>query len=676
MWDSRGFRRMSSWQERILGEFIPGAARTTLVSDPDGLLSDESILVQIRERGFEVIPYEDPVTFRYAYESRIRARRDRGGQVELAVMLASSHADFDSLPHDLLETGRRLSFSVGDLFPNLSRSVVAALEPGDLDGLYDAQQRHGTGILGDDATAEFALRHVFGIVPELIVNPSDLLSVLLRRHYAARKIPPLLDEHLIARIRRSGEFSEWPLDVIVPDRNAFLAFLQERWPVFLDRLAHSGSVVSEAEGRYALSYPGPAHLPFDHDDVRAYVDSLFLERQLRAVPHVRAASLSETWVAIGLRTDEAMDELRRMERLLETAEATIPEHDDRHEKWFRFAAVWAELNALELVLDSEIPDSDRRKIETLRARVDIAFAKWIGQRYQGLVNLPPVPPVMLHHLSRFLARKLHDSPQNRVALLVVDGLSLDQWVVVRQELTRVRPDFHFHEGAVFAWIPTVTSVSRQAIFAGRPPLYFPKSIHSTDREPALWQRFWADEGVAQSGVRYAKSLGGEIRDDVAELIADPAVRVAGLVVDTVDKIMHGMPLGTAGMHNLVRLWARKPQLAALLDLLLENDFLVFLTSDHGNIEAAGCGSPSEGAVAELRGERVRVYRDASLRRGISDTFPAATDWPPIGLPEDYLPLLAPNRLAFVREGQRIVGHGGASIEELIVPLVRIERQDT
>ena len=666
---------MSSWRSRVLGELIPGAAQATLVSDPDGLLRDEDMLAQIRERGFEIIPYEDPVTFRYAYESGIRARRDRGERVELAVVLSSSHADFESLPYDLLETGRRLSFSVGDLFPNLSRSVVAALEPRDLDGLYDAQQRHRAGVQGDNATAEFVLRHVFGIVPELIVKPPDLLTVLLRRHYAARRIPPVLDEHLIAQIRRSGEFSEWPLDLIVPDRDAFLAFLQERWPVFLDKSALSGSAVSEVERHYALGYPGPAHLPFDHDDVRAYVDSLFLERQLRAVPHRRAATLSETWVAVGLRTDKATDELHRMERLLETADATIPKHDDRHEEWFRFAVIWAELSALALALDSEVADSDRRKIETLRSRIDIAFSEWVERRYPGLVNLPPVPPVMLHHIPRFIARGVHDSPKSKVALLVVDGLSLDQWVVVRQELTRQRPEYRFHEGAVFAWIPTLTSVSRQATFAGRPPLYFPESIHSTDREPALWQRFWVDEGLVQSQVRYAKSLGGEIRDDVAELIADPAVRVAGLVVDTVDKIMHGMPLGAAGMHNLVRLWAGKPQLATLLDLLLENGFLVYLTSDHGNIEATGCGRPSEGAVADLRGERVRVYGDASLRRGVSDMFPEATDWPPVGLPEGYLPLLAPGRLAFVRDGQRIVGHGGACIEELIVPLVRIERQD-
>jgi len=666
---------MSSWRSRILGEFAPGMAPVTLVADPDGLLLEEDLLARIRERGFELIRFEDPVTFRYAYESGIRRRRDRGEQVELVVVVHSSHPDIDALPYDLLECGRWLSFSIADLFPDLSRSVVAALDSADLDALYDARQRHRQDIPGDSATSEFVLRHVFGIVPELIVRPSDLLAVLLRRHFAARRIPRLLDEHFIKLIRRDGGFREWPLDTIVPDRDAFLAFLQERWPAFLDRCARSGPAVGEDGGQYALTCPGPVDLPFEHDDVRVWVDSLFLERLLRPVPHGKAALLSETWVAIGIRTGETSDALHRMERLIETAAAAVPNHTDRHDKWFRFAAMHAELGALDLDLGEKVPDHVRRKMDKLRASTDFAFAQWIGERYPGLVNLPPVPPVMLHHLPRLLARHVRESPRNKAALLVVDGLSLEQWVVVRGELAGQRPELHFHEEAVFAWIPTLTSVSRQAAFAGRPPLYFPESIHSTDREPALWRRFWADEDIAGSQVLYARSLGTSIRDDVSESIGNPLVRVVGLVVDTVDKIMHGAVLGAAGMHNQVRLWAGQPHLATLLDLLLDNDFRVYLTSDHGNIEAVGCGRPSEGAAADLRGERVRVYRDASLRQEVSSRFPDAREWPPCGLPENYLPLLAPGRAAFVREGQRVAGHGGACIEELIVPFVRIERRD-
>jgi hypothetical protein len=46
----------------------------------------------------------------------------------------------------------------------------------------------------------------------------------------------------------------------------------------------------------------------------------------------------------------------------------------------------------------------------------------------------------------------------------------------------------------------------------------------------------------------------------------------------------------------------------------------------------------------------------------------------MGLPDTYLALLAPGRYAFVQKGEHIVSHGGASVEELIVPLIQIERQ--
>jgi len=163
-------------------------------------------------------------------------------------------------------------------------------------------------------------------------------------------------------------------------------------------------------------------------------------------------------------------------------------------------------------------------------------------------------------------------------------------------------------------------------------------------------------------------------ESTGELISQPEVRIAGLVIDKVDKIMHGMELGTAGMHNQVRQWARQPYLDRLLDLLLNRGFNVFLTSDHGNIEAEGCGRPAEGAAADLRGERVRIYSGRLSRDKVKERFPAALEWAPVGLPDTFLPLIAPARQAFVREGERIVSHGGISIEEIIVPFIRIERK--
>ena len=666
---------MSSWRDQILKEFTPKVARLTLVADPDGLLLEEGILEGVRERGFELIPFEDHIAFRYAYESKFRSRWDRGEHTDLVVVLRSQASDLSGLPFDLLQAGRRLSFNLGDIFPNLSYPVVTALDRGDLDALYEAQKRHAPGQLGDNATKEFVLRHVFEIAPELVKQPSDLLRVLLRRHYRGQRIPIDLDERFIQLLRQSNVFDDWPLETLVADREAFFTFLQERWPIFLDREAAKGtSGVREDTKPYGLSIEGPVELPFDHHDIRVYIDNLFVEGLLHSVSHDHADALSKTWVGIGVRTAPIEDRSRRLGKLIDSLEASIPAEDAKHTDWFHFARGWAETILLANDQAEAIPEATGERIKSLQAQVDAGFTAWLFKRYAGLINLPPVPPVMLHHLPRFLARHMGEDRHAKIALIVVDGLAMDQWLVVRSALASKQPALKFREQAVFAWIPSLTSVSRQAAFAGKAPIFFPSSIQTTDKEPALWAQFWADHGLTPNEVVYIKGLGDGSLETVSEALSHPKARVAGLVVDKVDKIMHGMEMGTAGMHNQVCQWAKQPYLNTLLDLLLDRGFRVYLTSDHGNLEAEGCGRPSEGAVADLRGERVRVYPDAALRSKVKECFPSALEWCPVGLPEDYLALLAPARQAFVQEKRRTVSHGGISVEELIVPLVQIERR--
>ena len=667
---------MSSWRDQILREFTPEVARLTLVADPDGLLLEERILEGVRERGFELIPFEDHIAFRYAYESKFRSRWDSGEHTDLVVVLRSKASDLSALPYDILQAGRRLSFNLGDIFPNLSYPVLIALDRGDLDALYEAQKRHAPGQLGDNATKEFVLRHVFEIAPELIKQPSDLLRVLLRRHYRGQRIPADLDGRFIQLLRQSNIFDDWPLETLVSDREAFFTFLQERWPIFLDCEAAKGtSSVREDEKPYGLSIDGPVELPFDHHDIRVYIDNLFVEGLLRPVPHKHADTLSRTWVGIGIRTAPIEGRSRRLGKLIDNLRASLPAEDARHTDWFHFARGWAE--AILLANDQTEPISEPTgdQIRNLQVQVDASFTSWLIKRYAGLVNLPPVPPVMLHHLPRFLARQMGENHNSKIALVLVDGLAMDQWLIVREGLALRQPRLQFREQAVFAWIPSLTSVSRQATFAGRAPIFFPNSIQTTDKEPTLWAQFWADQGLMPNEVIYLKGLGDGGLETVSEALSHPKARVAGLVVDKVDKIMHGMEMGTAGMHNQVRQWANQPYLNTLLDLILDRGFRVYLTSDHGNLEAEGCGRPSEGAVADLRGERVRVYPDVALRGKVKESLPAALEWGPVGLPEDYLALLAPARQAFVQREQSIVCHGGIAIEELIVPLIGIERGD-
>ena len=107
------------------------------------------------------------------------------------------------------------------------------------------------------------------------------------------------------------------------------------------------------------------------------------------------------------------------------------------------------------------------KIQNARRRIDSAFLEWIQIHYATLHNQPATPPAMLHHVARGLARYVEDSPQHKAALIVVDGLALDQWVVMRNVLKEQRPTLQMAENTVFAWVPTLTSGPTASSCAGQ-----------------------------------------------------------------------------------------------------------------------------------------------------------------------------------------------------------------
>ena len=656
---------MADWRDEILKEFSPGVCPIFVTADPDGLLTEPRLIQTLDQRGFETLVFEDSISFRFAFESRYRPQLDSGQSVNLIVR---HKGDAAALPYDVLARGRRLGFSLADFFPNFSYPVLKDLESQYLDQLYEAQTRFNPGVLGENATKDFVLRHVFSIAAELIRTEADLLRTLLRRHYRLLTIPAPFIERLVQVLKQSGRFEGWPIAELLVDRSLFFAFLQERWPRFLQQ---SGVEQSE-ENPLEAGLPkvlGPLDLPFDNPDVRVYIDNLFLEGMLEPIT---CKSSPKGWAAVGVRRDPELDRRNRLASLLDLARRELPGGDSRYADWLSFAWTWAEINVLSAEIDAAETSAEADRLLDMRRQSDTTFAAWLQDHFGGLYGLPPSPPIVVHHIARHLAALRESDGAPKVALVVVDGMAQDQWILIRRELARQRPTWRFDEGSTFAWVPTITCVSRQSIFSGKAPLYFPSSIYGTGKEENLWEQFWADHGVPVQEIAYLKGLGEPATlERVEEACAIPKLKVLGTVVDKVDRIMHGMELGSAGMHNQVRQWAAEGFFATFLDSLLGKGFAVFITADHGNVESVGCGSPREGLTADVRGERVRIYSDDVLRAAVALRFPNAIAWKPVGLPADFLPLIAPGRSAFVQPGSRTVAHGGVTLEEVVVPFVRV-----
>lgn len=660
---------MSPWIERILKEFPADLSRLWIAADPDDVLLDEQVLSGLRERGFEVMPFEDSVAFRAEYEDRYRRTWDRGeAALAKALVLHLRGTSVSDLPWDYLRQARRVSLSLANLFPRLSYPVVRQIGAENLEALFAAQSKHASQVMGESATKEFVLTHIFKISPHLISRPEDLWRELLRLHYRDSGLPLVLADHVGHVLGDHAAFKGLPISELFASKSTLLRVVQDAWYRYLSGLGLMGTRTGEPT---SADHFTKVNVPFEHPDVRALVDSMFLDGLLHPLAVQGAAVAIPDWAKVGI----VQDPLALRNLVAEGIKGilqSLPTMESSYRDWANLSRRFGEVLARFHALDTVRAEGLKTAIAELQTTTDERLRQWVTKHYADLPSLPVAKgPVMVHHVPRFLSMR-RGAGEAKIALLVFDGLAVDQWVQIREALAKRVPKIGFEESACFAWLPTLTSVSRQALFSGLKPREFAETIESTSPESTQWSRFWQDQGLRANEVMYRKGI--KRTDQLVELVAAisaPSIRVAGIVVDTVDEIVHGAVLGKRGIAAQIESWCESGFVDQLFSQLLDKGFYVYLTADHGNVEAVGQGRPNQGVASELRGERVRTYRSESLVSESSAANSNTFRLDVAGLPTNFMALFAGGRSAFMQQGEPAVVHGGISVEELMVPFVKI-----
>lgn len=662
---------MSAWIDRILKEFTADLSRLWIAADPDVVLLDERVLAGLRARGFELLPFEDSVVFRAEYEDRYRTAWDLGASGPAkALILHLRGTNVGDLPWDYLRQARQVSVSLANLFPKLSYKVVRQVGPEHHEALYAAQTQHASQSLGESLTKDFILTHIFRISPHLISHPEDLWRELLRLHYRDAALPLVLGEYVAQVLGDSAAFKSLPLGELFCSKATLLRVVQEAWYRYLSDRGVTGIRMGESP---APDFAGRVEVPFEHPDVRVIVDSMFLDGMLHPLAIHGALPRIPEWARVGI-VQDPMALRNLVDEGIKGLHQTLPTAESSFRDWTSAARKLGEVLARFHALDSARAEGLRSAIVDLQTSADERLRQWVGKHYADLPSLPVAKgPIMVHHIPRVLALR-RAAGEEKIALLVFDGLAVDQWAQIREALAKRAPRYAFDEAACFAWLPTLTSVSRQAIFSGLKPREFAETIESTAPEPSQWTRFWQDQGMRANEVLYRKSI--KRNDQLAELdstLSNPVLKVVGIVVDTVDEIVHGAPLGKRGIAALIESWCESGFVERLLDQLAGKGFHVYLTADHGNVEAVGQGRPKQGVAAEMRGERVRTYRSEILATESATSNPNSYRLEVAGLPTNFFSLFAGGRSAFIPVGEQAVVHGGISVEELLVPFVKVSR---
>ncbi len=355
------------------------------------------------------------------------------------------------------------------------------------------------------------------------------------------------------------------------------------------------------------------------------------------------------WVSVG--TSDPDPELVITELL-----AGQPAQARTLSEWIEVASWWGHVRG---TLASN-PTIDNREHAAWVAwdAVDAAFGSWLQSSYGASLLSAAITPRSVHQIAPFLSRRVDEGAS--VLLIVIDGLAFAQWHRLRM-LAGLRV---LESTACLAMIPTLTSISRQAIFAGDLPAAFEDTIGTTSAEERRWKAFWVEHGINDRLVKFSKTVGRDTKD-----VPTLSGRVEAVIINAVDELLHAAEvLGDPQVAGGVELWARTGFLRELVTQATSKGYETWVTADHGNLPTLPGPVPREGDTVESAGTRVRLYPNETLRAGASDYGDV---WDPPVLPISWLkPLFAPGRRGFHVSGVR-VSHGGLSIDEVIVPFARV-----
>lgn len=286
--------------------------------------------------------------------------------------------------------------------------------------------------------------------------------------------------------------------------------------------------------------------------------------------------------------------------------------------------------------------------------VDSSFRSWTKAHYAGLASTADIEqPVMLHHIPDFIRR--HSS---KPAVIVIDGMNYVDWQIIREHFADA--PWRVKATSAFSFLPSVTSIARQSLFSGKIPAQNAKAFSLIDEEKQ-WRQYWSENGLRDDEVYFAKT-------DTP--IIPGKAKVVGIVVNFVDDLMHRQLQGTQGMAVDIKIWLQSGVLCNMIENLMTAGFDVYLTADHGHTEAIGKGRFTKpGLLTEDASRRAVIYKDFAGAEEL-DKF-NVFEYVGTYMPKTYRYFLFSNGECIGDHDSQYITHGSDSIEELLVPFVRI-----
>nr|WP_321375334.1 bifunctional response regulator/alkaline phosphatase family protein [uncultured Bacteroides sp.] len=360
---------------------------------------------------------------------------------------------------------------------------------------------------------------------------------------------------------------------------------------------------------------------------------------------------------------------------------------------------WMEVYKRLVYWELELEGAESSMTEMLAAQkteANSAFIKFVKKNYLDWIANPESRPLISPDVFKKKIFPVLDAGE-KVFFIVLDNFRYDQWRVLSNELADY---FSFEEELYFSILPTATQYARNAIFSG----LMPNKI--AEMFPDLWVDEDEEEGknlneapLIQTHIdRYRRKNTfsyNKINDSagVEKLLSNlnnlKANDLNVVVLNFIDMLSHArteskmvreLASTEAAYRSITLSWFRHSSIKELFKVLADSDYRIIITTDHGTIRV-------DNAIKVI-GDRntntnLRYKLGKNLSYNLKEVFeikdPRKAQLPCPNVSTSYIFAGGRDFFAYPNNFNYYVSyyantfqHGGISMEEMIIPLIRMQ----
>lgn len=366
-----------------------------------------------------------------------------------------------------------------------------------------------------------------------------------------------------------------------------------------------------------------------------------------------------------------------------------------HNQW---REIYSKLVYWELEMEKSDSPEMREVLQSQKSEANTEFFKFVSKHYAQWVHPKSTDaPVMSHQLFQFKVLP-HVEKGVPAFFILIDNLRFDQWKAIQPifaESFRI-----LEEDTFYSILPTATQYARNAIFSGMLPVDIEKQF------PTLWKNDEEEGGknlheeeflaaqlkrLKRSDIKYSytKILNNQAGQDLVNNIHNLLNNDLNVIVyNFVDMLSHArtemevlkeLAGDEISYRSVTRSWFEHSPLYQALRKIADKKISLILATDHGSVRVK---NPVKVIGDKQTTANLRYKHGRNLNYEARDVL-AYRDPREAGLPvptvnssyifarEDNFLCYPNNYNQYVNYYRNTFQHGGVSLEEMIVPIIKM-----